>query len=101
MQHHELESRLAAGEIVVLTIANWQALAPAFAVRAQHDTQMKGLLTIIATSLGLAAVEEPSHTQRVVRLLGDERAVRRFVDERLATYERMWDGCGCKVDYYG
>jgi hypothetical protein len=23
-----------------------------------------------------------------------------FVQERLAFYERKWDGCGCKVDYY-
>jgi hypothetical protein len=25
----------------------------------------------------------------------------RFVRERLETYERMWDGCGCKIDYLG
>ena len=25
----------------------------------------------------------------------------RFVSERLETYERMWDGCGCKIDYLG
>jgi len=23
-----------------------------------------------------------------------------FIDERMETYDRMWDGCGCKVDYY-
>jgi hypothetical protein len=23
-----------------------------------------------------------------------------FVTDRLAVYEKMWDGCGCKVDYY-
>ena len=23
-----------------------------------------------------------------------------FVDDRLAAYERMWDGCGCKIDYF-
>jgi hypothetical protein len=32
--------------------------------------------------------------------LGDEDEVRRFVRERLEAYDRMWDGCGCKVDYY-
>jgi len=50
---------------------------------------------------GLAAVERPGAGRRVVRPLPDEEAVRRFVADRLTAYERMWDGCGCKIDYYG
>lgn len=23
-----------------------------------------------------------------------------FIQERLDYYERKWDGCGCKIDYY-
>ena len=23
-----------------------------------------------------------------------------FVNDRLGTYERMWDGCGCKINYF-
>ena len=23
-----------------------------------------------------------------------------FVEDRLTDYERMWDGCGCKIDYH-
>jgi hypothetical protein len=36
----------------------------------------------------------------VIRRLADEAAAARFVADRLATYERMWDGCGCRIDYY-
>ena len=24
----------------------------------------------------------------------------KFIQERLDFYERKWDGCGCKIDYY-
>ncbi|MFZ1519902.1 MAG: hypothetical protein WAU11_14060 [Ignavibacteriaceae bacterium] len=24
----------------------------------------------------------------------------KFIQERLDIYERKWDGCGCKIDYY-
>ena len=24
----------------------------------------------------------------------------RFVEDRLSDYERMWDGCGCKIEYH-
>ena len=65
-----------------------------------HDTCLAGDLRIISTPAGPAAVEQPKPDRRVVRLLSDETEVRRFVRERLDTYDRMWDGCGCKVDYY-
>jgi hypothetical protein len=27
-------------------------------------------------------------------------AAQQFVADRMAQYERMWDGCGCRVRYY-
>jgi len=100
MQLQELEQRLARGEIVRLATPAWEALAEFFTVRAQHDTTVSGLLHIIEREGRTAAVEEPTRLERVVRPLGDGQAVDAFVAKRLATYERMWDGCGCKVNYY-
>jgi hypothetical protein len=34
-----------------------------------------------------------------LRAMADREAAEAFVSDRLATYERMWDGCGCKVHY--
>lgn len=58
-------------------------------------------MILVRTGHGLAAVEEPKSRERVVRRLGDAATAAAFVKERLSDYERMWDGCGCKVDYYG
>lgn len=94
--------RLARGEIVRLSSADWQALRDSFATIEEHDTQLAGALLIVqATDGTLAAVEAPTAAERVVRRLADRAAADAFVEERLATYNRMWDGCGCKVDYYG
>lgn len=38
---------------------------------------------------------------RVARFLGGPDAADAFVQKRMEEYERMWDGCGVKVDYYG
>ncbi len=100
MNRQELEARLREDEIVVLETAAWQAIANTVRVLEQHDTLIKGMLTIIDTSVGPAAVEEPSTNVRVIRRLRDTAAVRAFIEERLKVYERMWDGCGCKVDYF-
>jgi len=37
----------------------------------------------------------------VARLLGDAEEARAFVERRMEEYERMWDGCGVKVEYFG
>ena len=39
-----------------------------------------------------AVVEEPAVGERVVRPLPDQAAVKALIAERLAAYERMWDG---------
>jgi hypothetical protein len=86
--------------VVALDAPTWTALAGEFTTLESHDTCLAGELRIISTEAGPAAVEQPKPDRRVVRLLNDEDEVRRFVQERLDTYDRMWDGCGCKVDYY-
>ena len=97
----QVPTRLEAERIVRLSREEWEAVAPAFAVLERHATGVAGDLLIVRGPSSLAAVEEPSSGERVIRRLPDEAAARLFVQERLAQYERMWDGCGCKVDYYG
>jgi hypothetical protein len=75
-------------------------LADQFDEIERHATGIAGDLIIIQTAAGLAAVEEPNSAQRVVRLLTGDDEARQFVRQRIEQYERMWDGCGCKVDYY-
>jgi hypothetical protein len=94
-----LVRRLEHEGLVTLTVDDWVSLAEAFPVAERHSTGLRGDLSIVRTTAGLAAVEEPAPDQRVVRLLGDQDAARHFVTDRLASYERMWDGCGCRIDY--
>jgi hypothetical protein len=88
----QLNARLAAGEIVPLRSRDWERLAPGFEVVARHDTRIAGDILIVRGATGLAAVESPSRTDRVVRPLADDQAARSFVAARLAAYDRFWDG---------
>jgi len=100
MTPEDLRRTLRTEPIVRLAAAEWEALAPGFEEVERHHTAVAGSLVIIRAGGTLAAVEQPRPDERVVRRLDDEDAMRAFVGERMATYERMWDGCGCKVDYY-
>jgi len=99
MTAEELTRRLEDEGVVSLKAEEWAGVADAFVEIERHDTHVAGDLVIVRTPAGPAAVEAPRPHQRVIRRLADMDKVRRFVADRLATYERMWDGCGCKIDY--
>ena len=99
MTAEELTAGLRSGRIVRMARAEWDELAGALEEVERHPTFLAGDLVVARCDAGLVAIEEPSSRERSIRLLGNEEEARRFVQERLDTYERMWDGCGCKVEY--
>lgn len=100
MKLEELQERVRLGGTVPLSAREWEEVASHFPVVERHPTQLAGELLIVRFQDQLAAVESPSRDARVIRLLGGADEARAFVDRRLEEYERMWDGCGVKVDYY-
>jgi hypothetical protein len=100
MTLEELKEKVLQGGTVPLSAAEWEEVAHHFPLVERHPTQLAGDLLIVELEEELVAVESPSRDARVARLLGGEEAARAFVAKRMEEYERMWDGCGVKVDYY-
>lgn len=100
MTVEELNRRLCEEGIVRLRAAEWAQLAEHYEVVERHDTLVAGDLLIVRHGGETAAVEQPAASERVVRRLAGAGEARELVRERLEAYERMWDGCGCKIDYY-
>lgn len=96
----DLIKRLLDESIVVLERNEWEAVADQFEETERHSTFIAGDLVIVRVDSMFAAVEQPDSKKRVLRLLRTNDEVRNFVEQRKEEYERMWDGCGCKVDYY-
>ena len=100
MTPEDLCHRLDAERVVTIPAEEWETVAAGFQEVERHFTVLAGDLLIVRGPDGLVAVEEPKRGERVLRRLADEETAREFVRDRLEGYERMWDGCGCKVDYY-
>jgi len=96
----ELDARLAAERVVEMPAATWARLAPAVEEVERHATGLAGDLLIVRSAGGLAAVEQPAPDARVIRRLSGRDEARALIARRLETYDKMWDGCGCKVDYH-
>ncbi len=92
-----LASRLGRGEVVPVRAEDWDALAGGFQVVESHDTGLAGELLLArhprrGRQRRWVLIEEPDPDERVVRPLADEATARALIADRLATYERMWDG---------
>lgn len=95
----ELLERLEAGEIVPLAATDWQRLSGAFEIAEEIATGLAGSILLIRRPRGAgkmrpgwALVEQPEPKVRVVRPLASEKEARALIADRLAAYERMWDG---------
>lgn len=99
-----LDSALAAlrrNALVVLASPDHAAVVAALPTLEQHDTFFAGPLRILDGPTGpVLAEQDPATGSGLLRPAASLADARRLVAERLATYERMWDGCGCKVDYF-
>lgn len=65
----------------------------------EEDTCISGMIRILRLKNTVLGQEQTPDHEIVVRIRPTVEAEEEFVAGRLEIYERMWDGCGCKVDY--
>lgn len=97
----ELIERIARQGVVEIDPDGLEALLGWARIVRDEDTRLSGRIRVIAVGGAVLVQEQTPRGVLLVRRIATVEAAERLVDDRLATYERMWDGCGCKVDYYG
>ncbi len=66
----------------------------------EKDTLISGKLRLLNYQNNLLIQEKSNKGELLIRFMQNKAEANKFIDERLEIYDRMWDGCGCKVDYY-
>jgi hypothetical protein len=66
----------------------------------EKDTLISGKLRLLNYQNNLLIQEQSNKDELLIRFMQSKVEANKFIDERLEIYDRMWDGCGCKVDYY-
>jgi len=98
MTRDKLIAELAAGKVVPFAAGDWPALAGDFKLVREIPTGLGGVMLLVrrplpaGRKLGWALVEDPQPGEKVVRPLASEKEARALIADRLAAYERMWDG---------
>ena len=101
MDLQSLVRELVAQNVVTLPPEGLPALLAGADLLRQEDTHLSGFIRVVSLQGTILVQEElPDGHTILLRRFGGRREADQFVAERLETYERMWDGCGCKVNYY-
>lgn len=65
----------------------------------EADTRLNKMIRIFRYRERLFLQENTFDGELLIRPMGTRQEADAFVHDRLETYERMWDGCGCKIDF--
>ena len=100
MDTQTLLSRLEDSPRLSLSPEEFAELLAAARIVREENTCISGMLRILLLDDDTVLVqEETPRREALVRFRPSLEAAEDFVRKRLEIYERMWDGCGCKVDY--
>jgi len=65
-----------------------------------EDTQLSDFIRVLKYDDNLFVQGTTFKREILIRKMDSMKDVDFFVQERLDYYERKWDGCGCKIEYY-
>jgi hypothetical protein len=75
-------------------------LISASKVLEEEDTLISDKIRLLKFKDKLLIQEKTNKDEFLVRLMKTKKEADNFIKERLEIYDRMWEGCGCKVEYY-
>jgi len=100
MTKSDLLAKIQKQSVIEISRADLASLLENAAVLRSEDTGLSGLCRILSWEGFLLFQEETPRGEVLVREMNSRKAADQLMADRLAIYERMWDGCGCNIDYF-
>ncbi len=66
----------------------------------EENTYISDKIRLLKYNHELLLQERTTKDEYLIRVMKTQKEAEDFIKDRLDVYNRMWDGCGCKVEYY-
>jgi len=66
----------------------------------EENTYMSDKIRLLEYNHELLLQEKTTKDENLIRVMKTKKEAEEFIKQRLEIYNRMWDGCGCRIDYY-
>ena len=66
----------------------------------EKDTLISDKIRLLKFEDNFLIQEKSNKDELLIRLMKSKKEGEEFINSRMEIYDKMWDGCGCKVEYY-
>lgn len=97
---NDILSQFKSQEVVFLPGDKLNQLLDSVELLNETDTLVSDFIRLLKYTDKYIIQEKSPKNEILLRLFSAENTAKNFLEERLRIYEKMWDGCGCKINYY-
>lgn len=66
----------------------------------EENTFISDKIRLVKLDNDLILQEKTTNDEYLIRIVKSEEVAKELIRQRLEIYEKMWDGCGCRIEYY-
>ena len=96
----DLISKLDEQKFVVISEQQLNELLNSSQIILEKDTRLRDFIRILRYDENIFLQEKTNHGEIMLRRFSTEEDARKLLNDRMEIYDKMWDGCGCKINYY-
>ena len=98
--HKELNKKFETENYIVLLNAELTDLLTSSCIVFEQDTHLRDFIRILKVQNLFYLQEKTNLGEIIIRRFDSEADALKLLNERMEIYDKMWDGCGCKINYY-
>lgn len=96
----DLISKFDEQNFVVISEQQLNELLNSSQIILEKDTRLRDFIRILRYEENIFLQEKTNQGEIMLRKFSKEEDARKLLNDRMEIYDKMWDGCGCKINYY-
>lgn len=100
MEVKEIFNKALSSNYLIIEESDLKSVLDSAEILRSEDTYLSDFIRLLKFENNLFIQETTFKKELIIRKMSSIEQADKFFQERLDYYERKWDGCGCKIDYY-
>lgn len=100
MEVKEIFNKALNSNYLIIEESDLKSVLDSAEILRSEDTYLSDFIRLLKFENNLFIQETTFKKELIIRKMSSIEQADKFFQERLDYYERKWDGCGCKIDYY-
>lgn len=97
---NKFTTRLKTDKFIVISGDELTELLKSNKIIFEQDTKLHDFIRILQIDDAFILQETTNTGEIILRSFDNVIDAMNLVNSRLSVYDKMWDGCGCKINYY-